>query len=198
MIRPGERIAAAVLSLAAARGLEAVTFGLVATEAGVSKGAVQHHFPSRPDLLRAAAGLVLRRTDAKVRRSLRAARGPQERLVALLDAAIPHTAAELDLAFAATSLLVVTRQDNGLRRQYAAGLAQIRVAVATEVADLVVAVHVEACTSAVLGVAASLREQVMLGVIGPRVARRRLVDQVADLVAAYAGWPPSSTCAVTP
>ncbi|WP_295699010.1 TetR/AcrR family transcriptional regulator [Lapillicoccus sp.] len=180
---PEDRIARAALALASERGLDAVTFGLVAAEAGVSKGAVQHHFPARADLLRASAGLLLRHVDARVHRAFVAARDPQERLVALLAAALPRTPDELDLAFAATSLLVVTRHDAAVRTQYAAGLARARAAVAAEVSDLVPAVDVEAVASAVLGVAGSLREEVMLGVIGPRVARRRLVALVGALVA---------------
>jgi TetR/AcrR family transcriptional regulator, regulator of biofilm formation and stress response len=49
-----ERILAATLTIVGQRGLEAVTHRAVAEEAGVSLGAISHHFPSRADLLEQA------------------------------------------------------------------------------------------------------------------------------------------------
>jgi AcrR family transcriptional regulator len=49
-----ERILGATLQIIGKRGLEAVTHRAVAEEAGVSLGAISHHFPSRADLLQQA------------------------------------------------------------------------------------------------------------------------------------------------
>jgi AcrR family transcriptional regulator len=53
-----ERILAATLTIVGERGLEAVTHRAVADEAGVSLGAISHHFPSRADLLQQALRLA--------------------------------------------------------------------------------------------------------------------------------------------
>lgn len=49
-----ERLLTATLELLARRGWPATTVGAVAAEAGVSRGAAQHHFPTREDLIAAA------------------------------------------------------------------------------------------------------------------------------------------------
>ncbi|MEU3270166.1 TetR/AcrR family transcriptional regulator [Saccharomonospora sp. NPDC006951] len=49
-----QSIAEAVRRIAADRGLEAVSLGQVAAEAGISKGLVQHYFPAKDDMLRYA------------------------------------------------------------------------------------------------------------------------------------------------
>jgi DNA-binding transcriptional regulator YbjK len=49
-----ERILAATMAIIGERGLEAVTHRSVARQAGVSLGAISHHFPARADLLRSA------------------------------------------------------------------------------------------------------------------------------------------------
>ncbi|NLV80141.1 MAG: TetR/AcrR family transcriptional regulator [Rhodococcus sp.] len=59
------RLAAALLEVAARGGLESASVREVATEAGVSIGAVQHHFPTKDEMLaysfRALADRVLTR-----------------------------------------------------------------------------------------------------------------------------------------
>src|SRR5215217_9243720 len=49
-----ERIVAATLAIVGEQGLQAVTHRAVARKAGVSLGAISHHFPTRGDLLRGA------------------------------------------------------------------------------------------------------------------------------------------------
>src|SRR5690606_40101098 len=51
-------IAAAGRRIAADRGLEGVSLGEVAAEAGISKGLVQHSFPSKDAMLRCATGTL--------------------------------------------------------------------------------------------------------------------------------------------
>lgn len=49
-----ERLLGASIELLAAQGWAATTVGAVAAAAGVSRGAAQHHFPTREDLITAA------------------------------------------------------------------------------------------------------------------------------------------------
>lgn len=62
------RLAAALLEIAARNGLEAASVREVANEAGVSIGAVQHHFPTKDEMLaysfRALADRVLKRLSS--------------------------------------------------------------------------------------------------------------------------------------
>jgi AcrR family transcriptional regulator len=60
-----ERIVSATMEIVGSRGLEAVTHRSVARAAGVSLGAISHHFPSRQALLEAA---LTRSADREVER----------------------------------------------------------------------------------------------------------------------------------
>jgi AcrR family transcriptional regulator len=60
------RLADTVCSIIATDGLDAVTVREVASGAGVSIGAVQHHFPSKDDMLLAAFRHVVDNTEHRV------------------------------------------------------------------------------------------------------------------------------------
>lgn len=62
------QIADALLRIAAARGLQAVTFREVAAEAGVSVRLVQYYFETKEQLLVRSLGHLAARLDARVRR----------------------------------------------------------------------------------------------------------------------------------
>jgi AcrR family transcriptional regulator len=49
-----QRLLTTTVAVLTSRGWEATTVALVAAEAGISRGAVQHHFPTREDLVVAA------------------------------------------------------------------------------------------------------------------------------------------------
>src|SRR6478736_2637455 len=49
-----QRLLEATIDCLAENGWAATTVGVVATRAGVSRGATQHHFPTREDLITAA------------------------------------------------------------------------------------------------------------------------------------------------
>ena len=59
-------IAAAVRRIAADRGLEAVSLGEVATEAGISKGLVQHYFPTKDAMLRHATATLRTQVEDRI------------------------------------------------------------------------------------------------------------------------------------
>lgn len=60
------QLAEAVRRIAADRGLEAVSLGEVAAEAGVSKGLVQHYFAGKDEMLRYAATTLRDDVDASL------------------------------------------------------------------------------------------------------------------------------------
>lgn len=64
-----ERLLAASLDLLATQGWAATTVGAVAAAAGVSRGAAQHHFPTREDLIAAALEHMIGERIAAVRGS---------------------------------------------------------------------------------------------------------------------------------
>ncbi|PVZ14916.1 TetR/AcrR family transcriptional regulator [Actinomycetospora cinnamomea] len=83
-------IAAALWRLAAREGLEAASLASVATEAGVSKGRVQHYFGSREELLAFAATALRERLGERVRaRVLAAGSEPLAVVRALLAGLLP-------------------------------------------------------------------------------------------------------------
>ncbi len=63
-----ERLLGASIDLLATQGWAATTVGAVAAAAGVSRGAAQHHFPTREDLITAALGHMIEQRIEDVRR----------------------------------------------------------------------------------------------------------------------------------
>ena len=61
------RLLAAAIDTLAEQGWTATTVGMVATRAGVSRGAAQHHFPTREELITAALDHMFDRRMAEVR-----------------------------------------------------------------------------------------------------------------------------------
>ncbi|OLT45292.1 TetR family transcriptional regulator [Saccharomonospora sp. CUA-673] len=59
-------IAEAVRRIAADRGLEAVSLGEVAVEAGISKGLVQHYFATKDEMLRYATTALRRQVERRI------------------------------------------------------------------------------------------------------------------------------------
>ncbi len=84
-----ERVVTAVIALVAESGFEGLSVRVVAARAGVSVGAVQHHFPTKAEMLTAAmasiaAGAAERYGD------LEQISDPAERLHALVDRLLPR------------------------------------------------------------------------------------------------------------
>ena len=85
-----DAIIEAVWQLLAEGGPGAISFRSVASAAGTSAGAVQHHFPTRGELIRVSAEAMLVRAGTEVGPSLDA--GPDERLWELLRHSLPVAA----------------------------------------------------------------------------------------------------------
>jgi TetR/AcrR family transcriptional regulator, transcriptional repressor of bet genes len=79
------RAAAAVISR---EGFAGTTMRMVAEEAGVSTGMLNHYFVNRQDLLTQALIFVSERAQERMRRAIAEVPAGRERLVALLDSAL--------------------------------------------------------------------------------------------------------------
>jgi TetR/AcrR family transcriptional regulator, transcriptional repressor of bet genes len=80
---PSDRLLDCVLDLLVADGYEGISIRRVAAAAGVSIGAVQHHFPTKDALLAAAMGRVSQQFQERLDRRLAPGAGPAEVLRAV-------------------------------------------------------------------------------------------------------------------
>ncbi|MEJ2890706.1 TetR/AcrR family transcriptional regulator [Actinomycetospora aeridis] len=104
---PRDRLDAAVTALIAEEGLAGVSVRKVAARAGVSVGMVQHHHPTKRDMLAAAAEAVSRSFAARTERAVTGL-PPREALRELCRQLLPLDAARADegrvwLAFVAAA-----------------------------------------------------------------------------------------------
>lgn len=83
-----EQICRAAAVVIAREGLAGLTMRMVAEEAGVSTGMINHYFANRQDLLAKALLYVSERMQARVRAALDGLPPGRERLHALLDSAL--------------------------------------------------------------------------------------------------------------
>ncbi len=83
-----EQICRAAAAVIAREGFAGSTMRMVAEEAGVSTGMLNHYFANRQDLLMQALVFVSERTQARYRRALEGIPPGVERLTALLDSAL--------------------------------------------------------------------------------------------------------------
>lgn len=121
-------IVAAVWTIAADRGLEAVSLGEVAATAGISKGLVQHYFASRDDMLLYAAeelrAVIERRITARLA-------GAPPTVRAVLAALLPTDADGRRDALVANAFLIRARNDPVIARRVRQGHAMLRDAIAS-------------------------------------------------------------------
>lgn len=87
-----EQICRAAAAVIAREGFAGSTMRMVAEEAGVSTGMLNHYFANRRDLLMQALVFVSERTQARYRRALEGIPPGVERLNALLDSALSSDA----------------------------------------------------------------------------------------------------------
>ncbi len=82
---PSDRLLTCVLDLLVTEGYEGISIRRVASAAGVSIGAVQHHFPTKDALLAAAMDRVSRQFEERLDRRIAPGAGPAEVLRAVAD-----------------------------------------------------------------------------------------------------------------
>ena len=109
-----ERLLGASIDLLATQGWAATTVGAVAAAAGVSRGAAQHHFPTREDLITAALGHMIEQRISDVRRGgLDLPEPGPERTVAVVGFIVQHYTS--DLFKAALHVWTAAASDPALR-----------------------------------------------------------------------------------
>ncbi|WP_299036922.1 TetR/AcrR family transcriptional regulator [uncultured Pseudokineococcus sp.] len=91
---PSEELLDVVVGLLVEHGFEGISIRRVAASAGVSIGAVQHHFPTKDALLAAAMARVDDQVGAQLLRSAQAASSPAGALRAVAAGLVPLEPAE--------------------------------------------------------------------------------------------------------
>lgn len=119
-------IAGAVRRIAADRGLEAVSLGEVAAAAGISKGLVQHYFPTRDAMLRYATGTLRDQVEDRI--------GVPATLRDVVVALLPLDEAGRTEALVANAFLVRALKDEEIADRFRTGHAQLTEALAAMVA----------------------------------------------------------------
>lgn len=184
-------IVAAVLAVAAERGVAAVSQSAVAAAAGVSPGRVQHYFPAKEDLL--AAGLAEANAASSARIAARvggdlAAAAPRAVLEAVLAELVPYdeaTRAHLALRQSYTALAlhheaVADRVREQYRTLHHHDLADL---VRREQHDGTVAAHLDPVATAIglAALAEGLAYYVLIDVTTASAAQQQLSAAVAAL-----------------
>ncbi|MGU3432084.1 TetR/AcrR family transcriptional regulator [Actinomycetes bacterium M1A6_2h] len=159
-------MADAILDIAARDGLGSVTVGSVAAEMCLSKGAVQHYFSSKNDMLTCAARALHDRIGSRVRAS--GGDGGDE-LESMLVALLPLTEHDRRDAAAGHALFSVALSDPDLRALYLRGRDIARSAVA----ELMIGrtVDTEAAAREVLALVGDLGDSILLGELDYAAAR---------------------------
>lgn len=124
-------IADTIRHIVADRGLEAVSLGEVAAAAGISKGLVQHYFPTREAMLRYTTGTLRDHVENQVRPEFS---GGLTGLRAALVALLPLDDESRTEALVANAFIVHALKDPEIAGQFRVGHAQLREAVAAMVA----------------------------------------------------------------
>ncbi|MGA9524878.1 MAG: TetR/AcrR family transcriptional regulator [Myxococcaceae bacterium] len=174
-----EALGLAVLRLLATRGMDAISYGAVASEAGVSKGLVQHYFPERLQLIDCASQVLAQRMAARLAGAFagRRAEASESELFRVLAGMLPvDDEARMDAA-AGRALFCLALSDAEANARYRQGrraaLDLIRSLVAKQRPGVSPAVA-EQVARDLLGTAAQLGEDLLLGELTPRKARALL------------------------
>ncbi|WP_228000234.1 TetR/AcrR family transcriptional regulator [Nocardia australiensis] len=172
----------AVCRIAAASGLEAVSLGQVATEAGVSKGLVQHYFRSRDEMLVYATGYLREGLERRI-----AARAGGATLRNLLAALLPTDEEARTESLVANAFLIRALKDQAVADRFSRGDALLREAVAArfsaaqEAGELAATLNPMQETDILLAMVAGLSQSLLLGHHTPASALATLDHQLAKL-----------------
>ena len=85
MTEPSDHLLRVVVDLLMEGGYEGISVRRVATRAGVSIGAVQHHFPTKDAMLSAAMGLASKQFQDRLDQRVPADASPEQALRAVVD-----------------------------------------------------------------------------------------------------------------
>ncbi|MDH2424976.1 TetR family transcriptional regulator [Sphaerisporangium sp. TRM90804] len=179
-------IARAALRLCVREGLASVTIGRVAAEAAISKGLVQHYFPTKEALLRLAAAMQRRDIEAAVAAAVRPGDPPPAALRRILLALVDLGTEQI---LAGHAFLASAAANPELRRLYQEGSSAATAAVAHLVTDAHGPTAPEAEARILLGVAGALADARMLGEISRDEAVAILDLQLQRLAAGSRDQP---------
>ncbi|MFL1377536.1 MULTISPECIES: TetR/AcrR family transcriptional regulator [unclassified Nocardiopsis] len=173
------QITDAVLRIAAHRGLGEVTMTEVATEAGVSRGRIQHYFGSKEQLLLHTGRRLRDRVTARLLPDPPTG-DPRRTLTLLLHATLPATEQARVDALAGKALFTVALGIPELRDQYRQGITGLH----TLIADLLVHAGADPDRAplrarTLLGLAEHLGDALLIDEVTAARARDLLTDQVA-------------------
>ncbi len=173
-------LADAVLRIAAREGILGISLSEVASEAQVSKGMLQHYFPSKQHLLLAATGRLRERTDQRVRSAIAAA-DSADHLRAVLLALLPSTAeARIDAA-AGHAFFVLALTDPTMNERYRTGRRLAITAIAQLASQSTSAPMRQAAARALLRLVSDLGDDLLLGEITPADAEAAIDSALAEL-----------------
>ena len=156
------RIAQTLRRIAAAEGLEAVSLGQVAAAAGISKGQVQHYFPTKDAMLRYAVRTLRDQVERRV--AAEAADAPPD-LRTVLVALLPLDDESRMEALVANAFVWRALKDDEIAGWFRAGYEQLRTALAALVAAEHGPTGLDAAREAdlLLALTAGLADAVLLG-----------------------------------
>jgi AcrR family transcriptional regulator len=175
-------ITEALCRIAAASGLEAVSLGQVAVEAGMSKGLVQHYFRSRDEMLVYATGYLRERVEHRI-----ASGAGDATLRNLLAALLPTTPEARTESLVANAFFIRALKDPALADRFAKGDALLRAAVVglfaagQEAGELAAELDQERESDILLAIVAGLSQSLLLGQHSPDSALAALDHQLARL-----------------
>ena len=150
-------IVEALWRLASTGGLEAVSLGEVAVEAGVSKGLVQHYFRNKEELLRHATSYLRERVERRIGRQ-------PPTLLGLLTALLPMDEDSRTESLVASAFFFRALNDPALATRFREGNALLRDAIAARLAAEIPTVRDTAVEAdLLLALLAGLADALLLG-----------------------------------
>src|SRR5687768_5586891 len=194
-------IAEAVRRITADRGLEAVSIGEVDAAAGISKGLVQHYFPTREAMLRYTTGTLRDHVENQVGPELT---GGLTGLRAALVALLPLSDESRTEALVANAFIVHALKDPEIADRFRVGHTQLREAVAAMVTaaqahgDLDAQLDAAQEADLLLALVAGLGDTVLLGHRTPEEAIALVDHHLSRLRPPSGISPPTGNMSVLP
>lgn len=163
-------------------GLEAVSLGQVAAEAGVSKGLVQHYFRSKEEMLLHATSCLRERVEQRI-----AARAASGQLRAILLAFLPMDEDSRTEMLVANAFFFRALHDPVMAERFATGNASLRQGITAQVAaaqhrgELAAELDPDQEAAILLALVNGLASSVLLGHQTPESAEATLDHHLAKL-----------------
>ncbi|MEU5265468.1 TetR/AcrR family transcriptional regulator [Amycolatopsis sp. NPDC021455] len=175
-------IVAALWRIASTGGLEAVSLGEVAVEAGVSKGMVQHYFGSKQEMLRYATGYLRARVEQRISPQPPTLRG-------LLLALLPVDEDSRTESLVANAFFFRALNDPALAARFREGNTMLRDTLAARITDEIPALDPTEEADTLLALLSGLTNALLLGHHNAAAATA-LLDHHLVRIGAHRNSPP--------